>query len=147
MYPDMVLGLSDHTLGHTTVLGAVALGARMIEKHFTDDTSREGPDHGFSMSPQAWRDMVTATRELELSLGNGIKRIEENEKQTAVLQRRAIRVEQDLGAGTVLERAHVTVLRPCPPDAISPMDLAKVPGKRLRRDIKAGDYLRWNDLE
>lgn len=146
MYPDMVLGLSDHTLGHTTVLGAVTLGARMIEKHFTDDTGREGPDHGFSMSPQAWKDMVDATRELELALGNGIKRVEENEKQTAVLQRRAIRLEQDLPAGTVLTRSHVTVLRPCPADAISPMDLAKVPGKKLTRDIKAGDYLRWNDL-
>lgn len=146
MYPDMVLGLSDHTLGHATVLGAVALGARMIEKHFTDDTGREGPDHGFSMSPQAWRDMVDATRELELALGNGIKRVEENEKQTAVLQRRAIRLQQDLPAGAVLTREHVTVLRPCPADAVSPLSLAQVPGKRLTRDIKAGDYLRWTDL-
>jgi N-acetylneuraminate synthase len=98
------------------------------------------------MNPKAWRDMVDATRELELALGNGIKRIEENEKQTAVLQRRAIRLEQDLPAGTVLERAHVTVLRPCPADAISPLDLASIPGRALRRDMKSGDYLRWNDL-
>lgn len=146
MYPEMVLGLSDHTLGHTTVLGAVALGARMIEKHFTDDTGREGPDHGFSMSPKSWRDMVDATRELELSLGNGIKRVEENEKQTAVLQRRAIRMVQDVPAGTTLTREHVTVLRPCPADAVSPLKLAEVPGKKILRDIKAGDYLRWNDL-
>ena len=55
-YPDAVLGLSDHTPGHATVLGAVALGARVVEKHFTDDTSREGPDHGFSMDPNTWRD-------------------------------------------------------------------------------------------
>lgn len=146
MYPDMVLGLSDHTLGHTTVLGAVALGARMIEKHFTDDTSRVGPDHGFSMSPTSWKDMVIATRELENSLGNGIKKIEDNEKQTAVLQRRAIRLLQDLPAGTILTRDHVTVLRPCPVDAISPMDLSTVLGKKLMRDIASGDYLRWNDL-
>ncbi|HEU4845719.1 MAG TPA: N-acetylneuraminate synthase family protein [Burkholderiaceae bacterium] len=146
MYPDMVLGLSDHTLGHATVLGAVSLGARMIEKHFTDDVGRDGPDHGFSMSPKAWRDMVDATRELELALGNGIKRVEENERQTAVLQRRAIRLVQDLPAGSVLTREHVTVLRPCPADAVSPLALAQVPGKRLMRDIKAGDYLRWTDL-
>ena len=146
MYPDMVLGLSDHTLGHTTVLGAVALGARMIEKHFTDDTSRTGPDHGFSMNPTDWRDMVVATRELENSLGNGIKKIEDNEKQTAVLQRRAIRLVQDLPAGTLLEREHLTVLRPCPADAISPMELVAVPGKKLMRDMTTGDYLRWNDL-
>ncbi len=146
MYPDMVLGLSDHTLGHATVLGAVALGARMIEKHFTDDTTRPGPDHGFSMSPKAWRDMVDATRELDNALGNGVKKIEENERQTAVLQRRAIRVLQDLPSGTQLTRDHITVLRPCPADAISPMDMAGVPGKKLLRDIKSGDYLRWNDL-
>jgi sialic acid synthase SpsE len=146
MYPDMVLGLSDHTLGHATVLGAVALGARMIEKHFTDDTARPGPDHGFSMSPKAWRDMVDATRELDNALGNGVKKIEENERQTAVLQRRAIRTLADLPEGTVLTRDHVTVLRPCPHDAISPMDLAAVPGKKLLRAVPAGDYLRWNDL-
>ncbi len=146
MYPDMVLGLSDHTLGHATVLGAVALGARMIEKHFTDDTARPGPDHGFSMSPQAWRDMVDATRELDNALGNGVKKIEDNERQTAVLQRRAIRTLADLPEGTVLTREHVTVLRPCPPDAISPMDLAALPGKKLLRAVPAGDYLRWNDL-
>lgn len=146
MYPDMVLGLSDHTLGHATVLGAVALGARMIEKHFTDDTGREGPDHGFSMSPKAWRDMVDATRELDLALGNGIKKVEFNERETAVLQRRAIRLARDLPAGSVLGRGDLDVLRPCPADAISPLHLAAVPGKALTRAVKAGDYLRWNDL-
>src|SRR5579864_3464541 len=57
MFPSVVLGLSDHTSGHATVLGAVAMGARVIEKHFTDDNDREGPDHKFSMNPQSWRDM------------------------------------------------------------------------------------------
>jgi sialic acid synthase SpsE len=146
MYPDMVLGLSDHTLGHSTVLGAVALGARMIEKHFTDDVARPGPDHGFSMSPRAWRDMVEATRELDNALGNGVKKVEDNELQTAVLQRRAIRLAQDLPAGTVVTRAQLEVLRPCPADAISPLRLAEVPGKTLTRALKAGDYLRWTDL-
>jgi sialic acid synthase SpsE len=146
MYPDMVLGLSDHTLGHATVLGAVALDAKIIEKHFTDDTGREGPDHGFSMNPKAWRTMVNATRELENALGCGIKKVEDNEAQTAILQRRAIRVTADLAAGVEISRDHLTVLRPCPADAITPAAMADVPGKRLRRDIKAGDYLRWNDL-
>jgi sialic acid synthase SpsE len=146
MYPEMVLGLSDHTLGHATVLGAVALGARMIEKHFTDDTGREGPDHGFSMNPQAWRDMVDATRELDLALGNGIKQVEPNERQTAVLQRRAIRLARDLAAGSVLTREHLSVLRPCPTEAISPAQLDEVTGKQLARDKKSGDYLRWSDL-
>ena len=87
MYPDLVLGLSDHTPGHSCVLGAVALGARIIEKHFTDDCTREGPDHKFSMNPACWQEMVERTRELEYALGNGIKRVEENERETVVVQR------------------------------------------------------------
>ncbi len=61
-FPDVILGLSDHTPGHATVLGAVALGARAIEKHFTDDCERTGPDHKFSMDPRSWREMVDRTR-------------------------------------------------------------------------------------
>ena len=57
IWPEAVLGLSDHTSGHATVLGAVALGARAIEKHFTDDKSQEGPDHGFSMDPIDWKEI------------------------------------------------------------------------------------------
>lgn len=146
MYPSMVLGLSDHTSGHATVLGAVALGARIVEKHFTDDTRREGPDHGFAMDPAAWRAMVDATRELELALGNGIKRVEANEFETAVLQRRAIRLTHDHAAGTVLSRDQLSLLRPCPPDAISPAHMALVTGKMLTRSKKSGDHLRWSDL-
>ena len=73
MFPDLVLGLSDHTPGLATTLGAVSLGARMIEKHFTDDTNRIGPDHKFSMDPKSWLDMVERTRELENALGCGIR--------------------------------------------------------------------------
>ena len=58
LFPDCVLGLSDHTYGHATVLGACALGARVFEKHFTDDNDRIGPDHKFSMTPKTWKEMV-----------------------------------------------------------------------------------------
>ena len=73
LYPDLILGLSDHTPGHSTVLGAVALGAKIIEKHFTDENEREGPDHKFSMNPHSWKEMVARTRELENALGGEIK--------------------------------------------------------------------------
>ena len=79
-YPEILLGLSDHTPGHATVLGAVSLGAKVIEKHFTDNNKLEGPDHGFSMNPASWKEMVDGTRELELALGNPIKKVENNEK-------------------------------------------------------------------
>ena len=147
MFPDMVLGLSDHTPGHAAVLGAVALGARVIEKHFTDDTGREGPDHAFSMDPKAWRDMVDRTRELEIALGNGIKRIEENERQTAVLQRRSIRARRDLPAGHVLTRNDLEVLRPCPVGSLSPVHIPLVIGQQLRVGLKAGDHLRLDTLQ
>jgi N-acetylneuraminate synthase len=147
MYPDLVLGLSDHTPGHATVLGAVALGARMIEKHFTDDVTRIGPDHAFSMDPRSWRDMVDRTRELENALGTGSKQVEANEKETVVLQRRAIRLGSNLDAGTTLTRDRLTVLRPCPADGIPPYEIARLIGMRLRRSMGVGEHLRWIDVE
>ena len=69
----VVLGLSDHTQGHSTVLGAVALGARVIEKHFTDDNGKKGPDHYFFADPKTWAKMIKETRRLEIALGNGKK--------------------------------------------------------------------------
>jgi sialic acid synthase SpsE len=147
MYPQMVLGLSDHTPGHATVLGAVALGARIVEKHFTDDTTRVGPDHAFSMDSTTWREMVDRTRELENSLGAGAKRVESNEKETAVIQRRSIRAAKALAAGSVIRRVDLEVLRPCPADALPPYELDKVVGRRLRKEIAAGDPLRWSDID
>ena len=143
MYPGLVLGLSDHTAGHATVLGAVALGARVVEKHFTDDTTRDGPDHPFSMSPASWREMVDRTRELERALGSGDKTVAENELQTVVIQRRCLRAARDLSAGTVLTREMIDVLRPAPPDAVFPFDMDRVLGLRLLVDLEAGDHLRW----
>jgi sialic acid synthase SpsE len=146
MFPDVVLGLSDHTPGHAAVLGGIALGARAVEKHFTDDTSRAGPDHPFSMTPASWREMVDRTRELELALGDANKRIVGNEADTVVVQRRCLRAAQDLKAGTVLSRDMIDVLRPAPRDAIFPYHLGEVLGMRLSVDLTAGDYFRWGVL-
>jgi sialic acid synthase SpsE len=147
MFPDLVLGLSDHTPGLATVLGAVSLGARVIEKHFTDDINRNGPDHKFSMEPTSWRDMVERTRELENALGCGIKQIEDNEKETVIIQRRAIRAATSLAAGTTLTREHLTVLRPCPADGLPPYRVDELIGKTIRHDINAGEHLRWINFE
>ena len=147
MYPDIILGLSDHTPGHATVLGAVAFGSKMIEKHFTDDIKREGPDHKFSMDPNTWREMVDRTRELENAIGHGKKNIEENEKETVVLQRRSIRLVLDLKSGSEIQPKHLEVLRPCPSDGLAPHEVKNILGKKLRKDKCAGDYLRWIDLE
>lgn len=146
MYPGLVLGLSDHTPGHAAVLGAVALGARVIEKHFTDDRMREGPDHSFALDPVSWREMVDRTREVEHALGDGNKRVQPNEKETVIIQRRCLRAARDLIAGTILSRADIEPLRPAPLDSISPFELPNVIGRSLRHDIKQGDYLKCADL-
>jgi sialic acid synthase SpsE len=146
MFPNVVLGLSDHTPGHATVLGAVALGARVIEKHFTDDTSREGPDHPFSMEPQAWAEMVENTRRLERALGSTDKYVAENEQQTVIVQRRCLRAACDIRAGEVLTRAMIDVLRPATPGAIPPYEVSAVIGTTAINDIPCGKELRWTML-
>jgi len=146
LFPDLPLGLSDHTHGHATVLGAVALGARVIEKHFTDDTSRVGPDHPFSMTPVSWRDMVDRTRELERALGTADKSISGNEKDTSVVQRRCLRAARDIRAGEILTRDMIDVLRPATPGAILPPQVDQVIGTRAVSDIPSGKELRWVDL-
>lgn len=145
-WPGMLLGFSDHTPGHSAVLGAVALGARVVEKHFTDDNNRDGPDHSFALSSVTWRSMVNATRELELSFGDGIKRVEQNELETVIIQRRSLRMKQALAAGTVLAADHLEALRPCPEDAVPPSALEEVVGKRLIVNKAAGKELFWTDL-
>lgn len=146
IFPGITVGLSDHTHGHATVLGAVALGARVIEKHFTDDMARIGPDHPFSMTPQTWRDMVDRTRELERALGDADKFVGGNEKDTAVVQRRCLRAARDLKAGDFLKREMIDVLRPATSGAIKPDEVAAVIGKRILKDIPFGKELRWVDL-
>ncbi len=147
MYPGMILGLSDHTPGHATVLGAVALGARIVEKHFTDDNNRVGPDHTFAMNPATWREMVDRTRELEMALGDGIKKIEDNEKDTVVVQRRGLRAGHDLKAGAVIGADDLVALRPCPLDGFPPYMEKELLGRTLRSDVKEGEHLTWAHLE
>lgn len=145
-YPGMVLGLSDHTPLHATVLGAIAYGARVIEKHFTDDVKRDGPDHAFSMTPQTWKEMVERSRELEASLGTGIKQIEENEKQTVVVQRRCLRLKSDIPSGTELKEEHLESLRPAPAGSLEPHQIAEVIGKALTVDKRKGEAILLSEV-
>lgn len=146
LYPNITLGLSDHTPGDVTVLGAIALGARVVEKHFTDDTARVGPDHGFSMDPTTWRKMVDDTRLLEAALGDGTKRVEGNEQETVVLQRRCVRAARDLPAGTVLTREDLVVLRPAPRDAFAAHEVGMAVGSTTSSDLVTGQAITLGDL-
>jgi N-acetylneuraminate synthase len=146
LYPELVLGLSDHTPKHATVLGGVALGARAIEKHFTDDNGRIGPDHPFSMDPVSWREMVDRTRELERALGSPDKRVAENEIETLVVQQRCLRAAIDIQAGDVLSREMIDVLRPAPDGAIRPYEIESLIGKKAIKHIPAGAEIRWAEV-
>ncbi len=146
MWPDLVLGLSDHTHGHATVLGAVTLGARVVEKHFTDSNLREGPDHAFAMNPQSWADMVQNTRQLERALGSGSKFVAGNEKDTVIVQRRCLRAARAIQAGEVFTREMIEVLRPATPGAIEPYDIEKVIGLKAEQNLEKGQDLRWTQL-
>ena len=145
-FPDVVLGLSDHSQGYIAVLGAVALGARAIEKHFTDDTSRSGPDHGFSLNPKTWREMVDSTRVLERSLGDGEKRVEKNEIEARIVQRRAYRYIADFTKGHVVLETDLIALRPCPPDGLTPFELEKIVGHTINRSVERDQLVRVEDF-
>lgn len=134
------IGLSDHTPGHTAVLGAVTLGARVIEKHFTDDNSREGPDHEFAMNPDTWREMVNETRNLEAALGDGKKKIEDNERDTVVLQRRCLRAGRDIEKGEIITEDDIDILRPAPEDSIPPYEIKYIIGSEAKEFIPKGEY-------
>lgn len=146
-YPGIVLGLSDHTPGSSTVLGAVALGAKVVEKHFTDDNRRAGPDHTFAMEPDDWKHMVLQVSQLELALGDGVKRVEQNELETQVIQRRSIRLRTDLKAGTLIEPYHLEFLRPAPNDHLPLSKSTEIIGRKINVSRPKGDYLRKNDFD
>lgn len=140
-YPGVLLGLSDHTAGHATTLGAISLGARVIEKHFTDNNHQQGPDHGFAMNPTTWREMVDRSYELMKALGDGIKRVEENEKLSQVVQRRSIRVKRDMEVGEILKTEDLIVLRPIPEDGFPPYKINELLGKELKENIGLGEHI------
>jgi N-acetylneuraminate synthase len=147
MYPDVVLGLSDHTHSPAPVVGAVAMGARVIERHFTDSNDREGPDHKFALDPSTWAEMVDQVRLLERAFGSYQKQVADNEKDTYVVQRRCLRAARDIRAGEVMTREMIEMLRPATLGALMSWDVDQVIGMKARKDLPFGKDLRWTDLE
>lgn len=147
LFPNCILGLSDHTYGNATVLGALALGARVFEKHFTDDNEREGPDHKFSMNTTTWTNMIVEANHLYEALGDGIKRIEENEKDTVCLQRRAVYTRKLIKKGSKILENDLYPLRPTKEGAVLPKDINLIIGKKVKREINQDTCLLWEDIE
>ena len=136
----IILGLSDHTQGHSIVLGAVTLGARVIEKHFTDNNNRKGPDHYFSLNPITWTEMVKETRRLEKALGNGKKIVEKNEKRTNYIQRRGSYAIREIRKNETIKLKDIIFLRPYFKGSISPFTNKKTFGK-AKKNITKGQFV------
>jgi N-acetylneuraminate synthase len=118
----------------------------VIERHFTDDNQRDGPDHKFALNPADWSHMVEETRQLERAFGSPDKFTAGNEQETKIVQRRCLRAARDIRAGEVLNREMIDVLRPATPGAIKPHELDAVIGTKAMKPIACGQELRWTDL-
>jgi len=138
----IILGLSDHTPGHITVLGAVALGAKVIEKHFTDDNNRSGPDHKFSMNFHTWKSMVEETRLLEKSLGDGNKKIEKNEIDSAKVQKRSCYAKKIISKGKKITEDMIIPLRPVLEGSFKVSEINLLIDKKAKRKINQGECIK-----
>lgn len=138
------VGLSDHTLGITIPIAAVALGAVVIEKHFTLDRRLLGPDHKASLEPKGLEEMVTRIREVEKAIGDGIKRPTKSEEAIKKIVRRSIVARVNIPRGTVISEDMLDLKRPG--TGLEPKYLKKVVGKRTKKDIKADELITFEKL-
>lgn len=134
------IGYSDHTLGIEVPIAAVALGANVIEKHFTLDRSMEGPDHLASLEPNELKQMVTAIRNVELALsGSGKKKPSESEQKNMAVARKSIVAAKSIKKGEILSSDNITVKRPG--NGISPMRWDEVIGRKAIKDFNEEDFI------
>jgi N,N'-diacetyllegionaminate synthase len=133
------VGYSDHTSGIEVSIAAVALGASVIEKHFTLSRSMEGPDHKASLEPDELRSMVTAIRNIEKSLGDGIKKLSSSELKNRPITRKSIIASMNIKEGDVFTENNITAKRPG--TGINPMEWDKVIGRKAIRDYKVDDLI------
>lgn len=138
------VGYSDHTLGMAVSTAAVAMGAVVIEKHFTLDRTLPGPDHRASLTSDELAQMIAQIRTVEAALGSPIKAPTEAEFSVRAIARRSVAAAVDLSAGTTITRECIVLLRPG--TGIAPGDLDKVCGRKLVRDVVYGTPLSWDDL-
>jgi N,N'-diacetyllegionaminate synthase len=142
---EVKVGYSDHTLGIEVPIAAVALGAQVIEKHFTLDRTLPGPDHIASLEPNELKAMVSAIRNIEQAIsGNGLKSPSQSEFPNLKIARKSIHINQNLSKGHVLKADDLVMKRPG--DGISPMDIEKIIGKKLKIDLKQETKLIWDHI-
>jgi N,N'-diacetyllegionaminate synthase len=141
---EVAVGYSDHTNGIEVPIAATALGATVIEKHFTLDRNMEGPDHQSSLEPEELKAMVSAIRNIEVALGDGVKAPSDSEKKNINIARKSIHLLNNLPAGHILTEEDLIMKRPG--NGISPMELENVIGKKLLRAVNEDEQLNWKDI-
>ncbi|SQB35750.1 N-acetylneuraminate synthase family protein [Clostridium cochlearium] len=145
IYPEFVIGFSDHSMGITADLGAVALGAKVIEKHFTLDKNMDGPDHWFSMDPKDMKSLVREVRNLEAAMGHPRKRVLKCEEQGRKNSIRSLVVNRDIMKGEVIKKEDLVALRPG--YGIKPYDKEKIIGLKINKELKSGTVLTWDHFK
>ena len=143
-FPYLDVGYSDHTLSPIACLCAVAMGARVIEKHFTYDKKADGPDHMLSADPAEMKWLVKAVRDFEIMRGSGIKRPADSEKITRRNNRKSVVLNCNMKSGERLSVQHISVKRPG--YGIDPKYYEQIVGRTVAADMEKDTVLTWNDL-
>jgi N,N'-diacetyllegionaminate synthase len=139
------VGYSDHTLGIEVPIAAVALGAVIIEKHFTLDRNMIGPDHLASLVPEELKQMITSIRNIEKAIsGSGIKQPSDSEKKNLAVVRKSLHYKDDLIKGAIIEKQNLVALRPG--NGISPMNYEEIIGKTLSRNVLKNELIKITDF-
>lgn len=144
-FPKAVLGLSDHSQGNVSAIAAVALGARVFEKHFTLSHKLPGPDHWFSSELDELKEWIKGIRDAYVSLGNSKLVPTENEKIQRALMRRSITTACEIKKGNIFDDSNLVLLRPG--TGIGAEQWDKVIGKKAKYDIKQNSQLNWEDID
>lgn len=144
-FPELTVGYSDHTIGTTACICAAAMGAQVIEKHFTYDKQADGPDHMLSADPHEMKAIVDAIRTFEKMRGSGIKRPADGEKITRVNNRKSVIVKRDVQAGEILSADDLAIKRPG--TGIEPKYFSQVVGRVLNCPMDADDVIHWHFIK
>ncbi len=139
-----VVGYSDHTLGIEVPIAAVAMGAKIIEKHFTLDRSMKGPDHAASLEPSELNRMIACIRNLEKALGSGIKEPNPSERRIMLKTRKSLTAKSDIERGTILTKENVTFKKPG--TGIPPKFAEIVLGRKVVKDIRQDETITWDHM-
>lgn len=139
------VGYSDHTIGLEVPIAAVAMGARVIEKHFTLDKNMEGPDHKASVDIRELSQMVTSIRNIEQAFGDGIKKCNKNEENTKKVARKSVVAKKNIKIGEVIQYDMLTCKRPS--GGILPKYMCELVGKKALNDIDKDSLITWNDIK